>query len=264
MGGWGLYGPQTPAAYEAVGGMHIISCIAAITKPPKQHIVSAELLLQKSPSCPPSNNIRLHVIHVMHDITLRCDVTSSAAPEELGAESTQQCEQLSGELATATFDIIIKKLCYMHVMNTSPRLFRGGIPCSVNLNTGSRPAFKPFYPATASRNLGKNSIRLKASTENTSHDKGREVTEEPRLEGASPGSQVNAWLATGAVTASAVAFVALRSASGSSAFEILRANAVPLDEALSNGKPTLVEFYAPWCEVCQELAPTTLKVSMPS
>ncbi|GFS29957.1 thioredoxin superfamily protein [Actinidia rufa] len=40
----------------------------------------------------------------------------------------------------------------------------------------------------------------------------------------------------------------------------LSAMALPCEEALSNGKPTVVEFYANWCEVCRELAPDVYKV----
>ena len=42
---------------------------------------------------------------------------------------------------------------------------------------------------------------------------------------------------------------------GSQGLEALAQASLPLDEALGNGKPTLVEFYADWCEVCHQMEP---------
>ena len=74
----------------------------------------------------------------------------------------------------------------------------------------------------------------------------------------------SALLAVGSIGLAVCAFVASRSLTGRPALDELRIQSMPLDSALSNGRPTVLEFYAHWCEVCNELAPTTLEVSSSS
>ncbi|MCL7023711.1 hypothetical protein MKW94_014717 [Papaver nudicaule] len=47
---------------------------------------------------------------------------------------------------------------------------------------------------------------------------------------------------------------------GAGTLKDLSKAAIPYEKAISNGMPTVVEFYADWCEVCRELAPDVYKV----
>ena len=47
----------------------------------------------------------------------------------------------------------------------------------------------------------------------------------------------------------------LRSETGSVSLTKLDEQSTPLEVALTNGKPSFMEFYANWCTVCQKMAP---------
>lgn len=49
-------------------------------------------------------------------------------------------------------------------------------------------------------------------------------------------------------------FLGLQSPSNSTSLESQAEQAIPLDVAVSNQKPTLLEFYANWCTSCQAMA----------
>ncbi|KAL0726227.1 hypothetical protein Bca4012_022320 [Brassica carinata] len=75
----------------------------------------------------------------------------------------------------------------------------------------------------------------------------------------SPNSDINRRVAVASVVAALALFLSTRLDFGIS-LKDLTASALPYEEALSNGKPTVVEFYADWCEVCRELAPDVYKI----
>jgi len=58
-----------------------------------------------------------------------------------------------------------------------------------------------------------------------------------------------------AIILSVALFFGLKTETASVSLEKLDEQSTPLEVALSNGKPSLMEFYANWCTVCQAMAP---------
>lgn len=57
-----------------------------------------------------------------------------------------------------------------------------------------------------------------------------------------------------AVLLSAAVFLGLQTGTNTASLAAMAESSMPLEEALSNGKPTLMEFYADWCTSCQAMA----------
>jgi thiol:disulfide interchange protein len=57
-----------------------------------------------------------------------------------------------------------------------------------------------------------------------------------------------------AIVLSTAVFFGLQTETDTATLTTLAESAVPLEVALSNGKPTLMEFYANWCTSCQAMA----------
>ncbi|MBE9141251.1 thioredoxin family protein [Nodosilinea sp. LEGE 07088] len=76
----------------------------------------------------------------------------------------------------------------------------------------------------------------------------------PNTPPSTPNQARNLIVAVAAVVLSAALVLGLRTQSVMPSLSELAASAVPYEEAQTNGRPTLLEFYANWCTSCQAMA----------
>lgn len=77
----------------------------------------------------------------------------------------------------------------------------------------------------------------------------------PNQSAKSIGQRLRNLIIVGVATVLSVAvFLGVQAQTSLTSLASLAADSVPLEQALGNGKPTLMEFYANWCTSCQAMA----------
>ncbi|NUN65563.1 thioredoxin fold domain-containing protein [Pseudanabaena biceps] len=70
----------------------------------------------------------------------------------------------------------------------------------------------------------------------------------------------NLLVAIAAIVLTAALFLGLQNQRSTISLSAVAAAAIPIDEAIANDKPTVIEFYADWCSSCQSMAADNLSL----
>ncbi|ONK67814.1 uncharacterized protein A4U43_C05F4060 [Asparagus officinalis] len=136
---------------------------------------------------------------------------------------------------------------YPHRSVSRPQRSPPNLRCSVKSNSVEPPVSPPSTDAsTVKPEPVKDDIETSSVSQNVEFEE-------------FPNKSINRRIALASTVSAVGLFLSSRLDFGVS-LKDLSASAIPYEEALSNGLPTVVEFYADWCEVCRELAPDVYKV----
>jgi thiol-disulfide isomerase/thioredoxin len=136
------------------------------------------------------------------------------------------------------------------IFTSSPRVISGRATLAV-----SRSSRGSYAPVRLGRAHNRVSVVVRASTEDPA------PTQPPAAPPATrPESPPGKAIAGVGFVLGALLFAGGLGGGATVTLASLEKDAIPLDVALSNGKPTVVEFYADWCEVCKESAPNVFDV----